>query len=120
MKGFDPLQPRFIRVMKAPGYLGMNRNYFNRVVRPYLTEIPISAQGVAVDRLELDGWAEDHKRRNGRPARLKGATTWDAREPRAFSAERGSGTSTSASAGGEFAKALAQLGSRKRKRTSRK
>ena len=60
--------PRFIRFRDAPGYLGMDRNRFNAEVRPALTEIPIGQQGIAFDRLELEAWAEDYKRRNGRPA----------------------------------------------------
>src|SRR5258706_2682637 len=33
--------PRFIRLRDAPGYLGMDRNRFNREVRPQLTVVPI-------------------------------------------------------------------------------
>ena len=112
------IAPRLIRFRDAPHYLGMDRNRFNAEVRPYLTEVPIGKQGVGFDRLELDAWFEDYKSRNGRPAR-KGANTWDAREYPASSGEAGSGMSTNASAGGEFAKALEQLSSRKRKPTSR-
>ena len=52
----------------APGYLGMDKNRFNRDVRPQLAEIPIGTQGVAFDRLDLDSWADDYKSRNGHPA----------------------------------------------------
>ena len=31
------LQPRLIRQRDAPDYLGMDRNKFNEMVRPYLT-----------------------------------------------------------------------------------
>ena len=41
------IQPRLIRVRDAPTYLGMDRNRFNREVRPALTEIAIGRQGVA-------------------------------------------------------------------------
>jgi hypothetical protein len=44
--------PRLLRYRDAPGYLGMDRNRFNREVRPYVTEIPIGRQGIAFDRLE--------------------------------------------------------------------
>jgi hypothetical protein len=47
------LLPRFIRMRDAPGYLGMDKNRFNRDVRPQLAEIPIGTQGVAFDRLDL-------------------------------------------------------------------
>lgn len=54
----------------------MDRNRFNREVRPHLTEVRIGVQGVAFDRLELDAWADDYKSRNGRPSaeRIK---PWD-------------------------------------------
>ena len=113
------LLPRIIRFRDAPFYLGMDRNRFNAEVRPNLTELPIGTQGIGFDRLELDAWVEDYKSRNGRPGRSKGGTSWDANEYPASSAEPGSGTSTSASSSGEFAKALAQLTSRKPNSTSR-
>jgi hypothetical protein len=46
----------------------MDKNRFNREVRPCLVVIPIGTQGVAFDRLDLDAWADEHKRRNGCPA----------------------------------------------------
>jgi predicted DNA-binding transcriptional regulator AlpA len=110
--------PRFLRLRDSPAYLGMDRNRFNGAVRPSLTVIPIGGQGIAFDRLELDAWAEDHKRRNGRPGRPKGGRSWDARERRALSKGKASGTSTNALAGVEFARALEQLGLRKRRSSS--
>ena len=112
------MQPRILRFRDAPGYLGMDRNRFNAEVRPCVTEIPIGKQGIGFDRLELDAWVDDYKSRNGRPAR-KGDKSWDANEYPVSSCEPGFGISTSASSGGEFAKALAGLSSKKRKRTSR-
>jgi hypothetical protein len=112
---FDkPIAPRLIRFRDAPRYLGMDRNRFNAEVRPSLTEIPIGRQGIAFDRLELDAWVDDYAARNGRPRRWKGEQSWDARKCQASSSEAASGMSTSTSAGGAFAKALAQLTSRKR------
>src|SRR4051794_38372139 len=87
--------PRLIRFRDAPSYLGMDRNRFNREVRPYLTQVPIGHQGVAFDRLELDDWADDHIRRNGRPGRLHGERQWDESERRASSNGMASGTSRS-------------------------
>jgi len=111
------LKPRVVRFRDAPAYLGMDRNRFNAEVRPFLTEVPIGTQGIGFDRLELDAWFEDYKSCNGRPAQ-KGEHLWDANEyPASFSGP-GSGTSTNASSGGEFAKALAQLASKKPKDTS--
>jgi hypothetical protein len=103
-----------IRFRDAPRYLGMDRNRFNAEVRPSLTAIPIGRQGIAFDRLELDAWVDDYAARNGRPGRWKGEPSWDARKCQASSSEAASGMSTSTSAGGAFAKALAQLTSRKR------
>ena len=52
--GTSNFAPRFVRLRDAPRYLGMNKNRFNRNVRPQITNIPIGIQGVAFDRLELD------------------------------------------------------------------
>lgn len=112
------VMPRLIRFRDAPNYLGMDRNRFNAEVRPYLTEVPIGTQGIGFDRLELDAWFEDYKSRNGRPAR-KGENVWDANASPALSCGPGSGISTNTSAGGEFARALEQVTSTKRKGTSR-
>ena len=112
------IAPRIIRFRDAPHYLGMDRNRFNAEVRPHLTEVPIGKQGIGFDRLELDAWFEDYKSRNGRPAR-KGANTWDANEYPASSGAEASGTSTNISVGGEFARALEQLKSKKRSDSSR-
>lgn len=57
---------RFYRRRDAPLYLGMDRNRFDKEVRPYLTVIPIGSQGIAFDRLELDAWADHYGSRNGR------------------------------------------------------
>src|SRR5262245_11285400 len=110
--------PRIIRVRDAPRYLGMDRNRFNVEVRPHLTEIRIGKQGVGFDRLELDAWVDDYKSRNGRPSRTRGAISWDANGYLASSCGPASGMSTSVSSGGEFARALAQLSSKKRSGTS--
>ena len=107
-------QPRIVRFRDAPRYLGMDRNRFNAEVRPYLVEIPIGKQGVGFDRLELDAWVEDYVARNGRPARAKRVKSWDASKYPALSGEPAPGTSTSASSDGEFARALAQVNSRRR------
>ena len=110
--------PRIIRFRDAPSYLGMDRNRFNAEVRPYVTEVPIGAQGIGFDRLELDAWVDDYIARNGRPAQ-KGVSTWDARQFEASNGEAERGISTNASAGGEFARALEHVKSRKRSDSSR-
>ena len=38
------IQPRLIRLRDAPSYLGMDRNRFNKEVRPALTELRIGRQ----------------------------------------------------------------------------
>jgi hypothetical protein len=38
-----PLLPRFIRLRDVPSYLGMDKNRFNRDVRPLLDVIPIGS-----------------------------------------------------------------------------
>lgn len=111
------IAPRIVRFRDAPAYLGMDRNRFNAEVRPYLTEVPIGKQGIGFDRRELDAWFEDYKSRNGRPAR-NGDSTWDANECPALSGGAVSGTSTRESSGGEFARALEQLNSKRRKPSS--
>jgi hypothetical protein len=110
----ERLLPRIIRFRDAPRYVGMDRNRFNSEVRPHLTEIPVGTQGIGFDRLELDAWVDDYKTRNGRPSRTKGAIGWDVNAYPASSCGPVSGMSTSTSSGGEFAKALAQLSSKKR------
>jgi hypothetical protein len=107
------LLPRLLRFRDAPFYLGMDRNRFNAEVRPQLTEIPIGEQGIAFDRLELDAWAEEYKARNGRPGQMKGASTWDEKEPLDSTSDKESGTSTSSSEESAFAKALAKASSQK-------
>jgi len=112
------VQPRIVRFRDAPFYLGMDRGRFNAEVRPYLTEFPIGKQGIGFDRLELDAWVDDYVTRNGRPGRMKGVKSWDVNEYPASSCGAGSGMLTSASSGGEFAKALALVNSKKRSVTS--
>jgi hypothetical protein len=63
--------PRLLRLRIAPAYLGMNKNSFNKLVRPCVRVIIIGERGVAFDRLELDAWAEEYCRCNGRPAPKK-------------------------------------------------
>jgi predicted DNA-binding transcriptional regulator AlpA len=113
------LLPRLIRLRDAPGYLGMDRNKFNREVRPALTEIPLGKQSVAFDRLELDAWVDEYKSRNGRPGQSTGERLWDARGHRASSSGRGSGTLTRSCTDSELSNLLAQATSTKRKGTSR-
>jgi hypothetical protein len=109
VKSAAALTPRFIRLRDAPLYLGMDKNRFNREVRPELTNIPIGTQGVAFERLELDAWAEDYVRRTGRPAALpERRKSWDNVNRPASPCGVRSGTSTKTSTERAFARALAQ------------
>ena len=114
-----PIIPRLIRLRDAPLYLGMDKNRFNREVRPYVALIRIGTQGIAFDRIDLDAWVDDHKSRNGRPA-AKRSKPWDEAsndecQDSSFGAE--SGTSIKSYTARAFAKALAQAISRKPKRS---
>ena len=110
------LTPRLVRFRDAPDYVGMDRNRFNREVRPFITRIPIGRQGLAFDRLELDAWVEDYKSRNGRPA--KRSKIWDAEDHRASTDEATTGGLTRKSKDTEdWRKAVARLTSRRRNTT---
>ena len=66
--------------------------------------------------LDLDNWFEEYKARNGRPGKQKGVNKlWDERKSPVSSTVRGYGTSTKLSEEDEFAKALANVPSRRRK-----
>ncbi len=81
--------PRLVRLRDAPVYLGMDKNRFNRDVRPRVVAIPVGTQGIAFDRLDLDAWADDHKRRNGRPtAQFEGGRHGTAKTARTHPASK--------------------------------
>jgi hypothetical protein len=109
--------PRFIRLRDAPHFFGMDKNRFNREVRPCLTEIRIGKQGRAFDRLEMEAAAEEYMSRNGRPAAER-SKPWDKTEGECQDSNDvvESGTSTRSFTEREFAKALAQATAKKPKR----
>jgi hypothetical protein len=94
----------------------MDKNRFNREIRPRLTEIRIGRQGRAFDRLEMETTAEEYRSRNGRPAAAR-SKPWDTmeRECRDSNDVAESGTSTRSSTERAFARALAQATARKPK-----
>jgi hypothetical protein len=108
------LLPRFVRFRDAPAFFGMNKNLFNREVRPRLTEIRIGRQGRAFDRLEMEATAEEYRSRNGRPAAAR-SKPWDKTEGECQDSNDvvESGTSTRLSTERAFAKALEHATSRK-------
>ena len=103
--------PRIIRMKDAPSYLGMNKNHFNKAVRPFLTELRFGTQGVAFDRLDLDAWVDDFKRRANTD---KQENTVCQKNHRVSPKGTNSGTSTKSSKEKEFMKALEQVTSKKR------
>ncbi len=112
------IQPRMIRLKDAPRYLGMCKNTFNELVRPFVTEIRYGSMSVGFDRLELDAWIEDYIRGNGRLGKQKGGDKpWRGKSYQGSSSAAQSGISTSSSEAAEFAKALERENSRKRKNT---
>jgi hypothetical protein len=115
-----PVAPRFIRLRDAPRFFGMDKNRFNREVRPCLTEVRIGTQGRAFDRLEMEAAAEEYKSRNGIPVaqsdRRKPA--WEIKERQASPNVVGSGTSTNVSEECAFARALEQAMSGRQKSIS--
>jgi hypothetical protein len=85
----------------------MDKNRFNREVRPQVTLVRIGIQGIAFDRLELDAWAEDYVRRNGRPAAQPiRSKPWETKIRQVSPNAVVSGTSTNSSEERAFAKAL--------------
>jgi hypothetical protein len=72
--------PRYIRLRDAPFYLGMDKNRFNKEVRPWLEPISVALQGIAFDRVGLDAWADDYKQRSRRPPIERSKTSWDVKK----------------------------------------
>jgi len=113
------VQPRILRMKDAPGYLGMNKNYFNEEVRPSLTELRFGTQGIAFDRNELDAWADDLVSRSAKtnPTATQFKTEKKPCQKNSQASSKGAsyGTSTKSSKEEEFAKALERATSKKRK-----
>src|SRR3954454_19171022 len=103
------LVPRLIRLRDAPRYLGMDKNRFNRDVRPRVTAIRIGTQGIAFDRIGMDDWADQHKSCNGCPAaQTERSKPWETTDRQVSPNVEGSGTSTRCLEERAFAEALAQ------------
>ena len=112
------IEPRILRLKEAPGYLGMDKNKFNELVRPSVTESSYGSQSVAFDRLDLDAWVEEYKRRNGRRGKQKGEKSpWRERKYQGSSNAVRSGTSTKLSEAAAFAKVLERAKSKKLRST---
>jgi predicted DNA-binding transcriptional regulator AlpA len=109
--------PRFIRMRDAPIYLGMDKNRFNKEVRPSLTELKIGTQSIAFDRHELDAWADDLINRIGKPGTRKQEKILCQKEHRVSPKGASFGTSTKSSKERDFTKALEQVTSKKQNAT---
>ena len=113
------LIPRVLRAKDAHAYLGMDRNKFNKIVKPYLVSVKFGPHSVAYDRLDLDAWWEQYKSCYGRPSAeisIKGNQLWQKKEvSQVYSLEKVSGTSIKLSTVSEFAKALERVTSKRQK-----
>ena len=74
------VHPRFVRQKDAPVFFSVSRALFDRIIRPYLTEIWLgdSAQaGIVYDLIDLNAHADRIKASNGRPGKKGEGDTWD-------------------------------------------
>ena len=117
MSDDECLPPRLLRLKDIKGYLRMDIRIFNKIVRPFLIELPIGKRGKAFDRLDLDKWVDYYKQRSGRPSNYKRLRLWDVKERQDSTNVENSGTLTNRFSDKEFAKVLDQIRSKKRKRT---
>jgi hypothetical protein len=114
--------PRVLRAGDAPKYLGMDRNRFQKEVKPYVTTVPIGTQGIGYDRFDLDAWWDEYKRRNGRPGAqiVEGDEQWEEAQLGCGggpTSQVASGTSKKSSTVARFTKAVEQAIKPKRKDT---
>ena len=76
------IQQRFYRQKEVPGFFGVSRGYFDKNIRPSLTEIwwgDTPQSGIVYDICDLHAHADIMKERNGRPAK-KGEKIWDVKQ----------------------------------------
>jgi hypothetical protein len=103
---------RFIRQKYVPEFFGVSRGFFDKYIRPSLTEIPLRdtpQSGIVYDIYDLHALADIMKERNGRPAE-KGENIWDAKQLVSSSSNAGvpqTGTLKGHSSKDELDKALA-------------
>nr|WP_315401764.1 hypothetical protein [uncultured Duganella sp.] len=107
--------PRFIRHRDAHTYLGVDRNKFNAEIRPTLIEIPLGKRSLAFDRLDLDAWADEYKRRNGRSSRKNRKLSCEQEQMVSKSPRMAKGPSTSSTKGKGFSPASAPSARRPQK-----
>ena len=103
---------RFIRQTDVPDFFGVSRGFFDKCIRPSLTEVWLGANpqsGIVYDIYDLHALADIMKERNGRPAE-KGEDIWDAKQLVSSSSNAGvpqTGTPKGHSSKDELDKALA-------------
>ena len=81
MEVMNNIQPRLIRHKDAPDFFGVSRGFFDKYIRPDLTEVrwgDSPQSGVSYDVLEMHALADNIVERNGRPT--KGDNIWDAKQ----------------------------------------
>ena len=99
---------KVLRLVDAPGYVGLNKNTFNSVIRPQLNELQLGERIVGFNRSELDNFIdiETNQAQATEHAPWGNQTNKTAR--RGSSKEVKSGTSTGESATPELEKAFEQ------------
>ena len=105
------MQPRLIRLRDVANYLGMDRNRFNNEVRPCLITLKIGRQGIAFDRLDLDQWADEFKKHQGKPAQR--TMCWQHQEIKSLLKEKKHSILTKKSIDKEFQQLVDQLSIKK-------
>ena len=73
-------QNRFRRQKDVPEFFGVTRSFFNKFIRPKLTEIWLgntSQAGIVYDIIELHALADRIIISNGRPEKKGGNNSWD-------------------------------------------
>jgi hypothetical protein len=100
----------------------MDRNRFQKEVKPYVTTVPIGTQGIGYDRFDLDAWWDEYKRRNGRLGAqiVEGDEQWEEAQlgcAGGLTSQVASGTSKKSSTVARFTKAVEQAIKAKRKDT---
>ena len=116
------IQPRFTRQKKGHEFFAVSRGYFDKNIRPFLTEIwwgDTPQSGISYDVLEMNALADKIVERNGRPAK-KGEETWDVKQKvpvlkLSKSSDLPTGISTVPSTEDELDKVLAQTMHRQQK-----
>ena len=119
------MQQRFYSQKEVPKFFGKSRGFFDKHIRPYLTEIrwgDAAQSGVSYDVLEMNALADKIVERNGRPAK-KGEKIWDVKiENRDCTSSKdpalNSGMYKAPSSANELEKAL-KLSQEKRRKSSK-